>query len=153
MILRGGQWGWDIRIHPSIIHWRAECLRLRIPYYWKLNVDEAQDLCDLLASSYGIHPPVVFAFNKHPAGPRVNAAGELRGCYLPYNNVILIHARAHVKTVVHEFYHHLDHVTNGMYDSDDHPDGSRGHTTSVSFGWQFADRFWAALTGVKEKRR
>jgi hypothetical protein len=138
---------WDIRVHPNIIAWRKACVEQRIPYYWKLDVKEAQDFCDLLAESYKVTPPKVRSFTEEE-GKRIlkNVGnGKLNGCYFPTQRTMWIHSRAHIKTVVHEFYHHLDSVTEGKYDSDDHPDGSRGRTTAVSLAWQFADRFWAAL--------
>lgn len=155
MRLYKGEWAWDIRIHPAIIHWRAECLRLRIPYYWKLNKQEAQDLCDLLAEEYNVSSPIVRNFHEDHMGQMAlkvdGAKAGLNGCYFASQCVIYIHASAHIKTVVHEFYHHLDCVTEGQYDSDDHPDGSGGRTTKVSLAWQFAARWWEQLTGQKEK--
>lgn len=144
-----GTWIWDIRVNPAIIHWRNECVRLKIPYYWKVNKAEAKDLCDLLAESYNVQPPQVKNFHDDSLGKRSlavpGARGGLNGCYFPSQKTMYVHGRAHIKTVVHEFYHHLDTVTEGQYDSDDHPDGSRGKTSSVSLAWQFADRFWRAL--------
>lgn len=151
--IAAGTWIWDIRVNPGIIIWRRECLKVRYPYYWKLNVLEAKDMVDLLADSYGVRPCRVRAFHSDSLGKRAlavpGAAGGLNGCYFPSMEVMYIHGRAHIKTVVHEFYHHLDNVTEGEYDSDDHPDGSHGRTTKASLAWQFADRFWEALKTEK----
>jgi len=55
--------------------------------------------------------------------------------YCPPNKVLL-YARNHLKSVWHEFYHHLDYQTKGKYNSSDR----RGGESSLA--WQFADRMW-----------
>lgn len=41
-----------------------------------------------------------------------------------------------IKTIFHEFYHHLDNMTDGLYNSSD----ENGENTSLS--WQFSDLLW-----------
>ena len=61
-------------------------------------------------------------------------------------NTILLRPRNHLKTVFHEFYHHLDNMTDGLYDSDDH----QGGTSSLA--WMFAELLWKEFS-VRIRRR
>jgi hypothetical protein len=82
----------------------------------------------ILAKAYGILPPKIM-----PVGPE-------RGCNGQYSEgQIWVHARAHMKSVFHEFYHHLDDETRGKYRSDDRNGGSS------SLAWQFADLMFESL--------
>jgi hypothetical protein len=49
---------------------------------------------------------------------------------------VLLQHRNHIKSVFHEFYHHLDNMTGGKYDSNDRQGGS------TSLAWIFAEKLW-----------
>lgn len=121
---------WDIRVPPWLREWRRA--NKNRPYYFKVDRSTAQMVVDVLSKEYGIESPRIAAHS--PPYP-------WNGTYEPeYGGYIFIHAKGHIKTVFHEWYHHLDYITDGAYDS---ADGKGG---PMSLGWQFADRMWAALT-------
>ncbi len=115
---------WDIRCPDQL----KNLLSPRKGYWFKVNREKAQLICDILSTAYGIKPCTVM-----PDAPD----GGYYGTYS--NNKIWVHGRAHVKSVFHEWYHHLDKCTKGKYDSNDHSGGPS------SYGWQFGDRMFAAL--------
>ncbi len=126
---------WDLRLPRALLHLFPE----RRGYWFKVNRDTAQFICWALSRAYRVSMPVVD--DVTPKGAN--------GWYHPRTHTISVHARAHVKTVFHEWYHHLDEVTGGRYDSSDWPDHRLSRrserTTPVSLAWQYAERMFDLL--------
>jgi len=115
---------WDVRCPRAL----ARMFPVRRGYYYKVDREQARKIVRILAKAYGINPPIV-----RPGPPE-------RGCNGQYfEGQIWVHARAHMKSVFHEFYHHLDDETCGKYRSDDRKGGSS------SLAWQFADLMFESL--------
>lgn len=113
---------WDVRVPPALVlmfPWRE-----RRGYWYKVNRDTAREVVRHLAHAYGIEAPLVD--ERRP---------QHNGLYVLRTRTISIHARGHLKTVFHEFYHHLDNMTGGEFRSDDHH----------HLAWAFADKLWDAL--------
>lgn len=60
--------------------------------------------------------------------------------YMYDTKTALLCSRNHLKSIFHEFYHHLDNMTDGKYNSSDRGGGSS------SLAWIFADKLWAKFT-------
>jgi hypothetical protein len=121
---------WDIRCPDQL----KRLLLPRKGYWFKVDRAKAQLICDILSATYGIQKVRVM-----PDKPSEGNYGEYRGDRGGSNGQIWLHGRAHVKSVFHEWYHHLDRCTKGTYDSNDHSGGPS------SYGWQFGDRMFDAL--------
>ena len=88
----------------------------------------------ILSDVYEIPAPKL---GKIPKGSKENALYEYD------TKTVLLFPRNHLKTVFHEFYHHLDNMTDGMYDSDDREGGSS------SLAWMFAEKLWEKFRHTK----
>ena len=114
---------WDIRCPKAL----KEMFPVRRGYYYKVNREQAHKICALLCKAYDIkdYPDVSvdIKFLRH-----IDACG----CYIIDTQQILMCSRNHMKTIFHEFYHHLDSVTHGKYNSDDRK----------RLAHEFADRLW-----------
>jgi hypothetical protein len=141
---------WDIRVPAAVL----ALFPKRTGYWYKVNRVQATLIVKALAKEYGVSAPVV-----DNVTPR-----DANGWYHPRGHRISVHARGHIKTTVHEFYHHLDEVTAGRYDSSDWPDHRLSHanerTTPVSLAWQFAEmwfdefrRLYPQFHAVKQSNR
>lgn len=128
-MLRKGK-TWDVRCPKKLARMFPQAERHG--YYYKVTRRQAQQICAALSKEYGVCVPVVAAYNP----PRPNNG---RCCWDGKNSSIEIHGRAHLKSVFHEWYHHLDFSTRGKYRSDDRQGGPS------SLAWQFADRLFDAL--------
>lgn len=133
---------WDIRVTDEIV---AKVFSKDVlPWYrpdhkgrawYRCNAASAKVLADLICEAYG--------------ASRIARVEQFKGkaCYGWYNSrneTIGIRPASHIKTVIHEVYHHLDYST-GLYDSDDR----RGGSTSLA--WRFAELYWEALRDVRKK--
>lgn len=117
---------WDIRCPKALVRMFPRAKRKG--YYYKVTRDQAQRICNALSAEYGVQRPVVSV--EKP---------EHNGCcrFLPKGNSFIdVHARGHIKTVFHEWYHHLEYATNGKYNSSDRQGGD------TSLAWQFADKLF-----------
>jgi hypothetical protein len=113
---------WDIRCPRALV----KMFPVRRGYYYKVTREQAQQIVRILSSAYKIHPPSISS-----KGPTQKCNGEC--WYLPLGmSRIHIHARGHMKTVFHEWYHHLEHATKGKYNSSD----------ARQYAWEFADRLF-----------
>lgn len=133
---------WDIRVPAGLLAMYPR--EKRRGYWFKVNRSTARSIVVLLAAEYGVRAPYV---------DDVNPEGN-NGWYRSWINggTISMWPRGHLKTVFHEFYHHLDHATNGEYDSSDFPNGGRRGrgrlaktgepTPSTSLAWIFAEKLW-----------
>jgi hypothetical protein len=122
---------WDVRCPPALK--RMFPRSARRGYYYKVDRQQARRICGIMSRAYGVTVPHVM-IDRPPPG--WNGAYEWQGRGF---GVIWVHGRAHLKSVFHEWYHHLDAATRGRYDSDDR----RGGPSSLA--WQFADRLFDAL--------
>lgn len=120
-MLRNKQW--DVRCPKALTRMFPRAMRRG--YYYKVDRRQAQRICALLSKAYGVSTPVVQA-NGPPTG--------WNGAY--QDGRVWVHARAHLKSVFHEWYHHLDDATHGRFNSDDRNGGDS------SLAWQFADRLF-----------
>ena len=127
---------WDVRCPPAL----PRMFPVRRGYYYKVTRAQGKRILALLCRAYGIPAGTVTLAS---VGPTERCNGQC--WYLPGRKArIHTHARAHMKTVFHEFYHALDHYTGGLYNSDDR----RGGDTSLA--WQFADRLFDIVRHTKE---
>jgi hypothetical protein len=114
---------WDVRCPEEL----GKLFPNRTGYYFRVDHDTAKRVLTILSKDYEIPAPKL---GKIPKGNSEHALYE-------YNTkTVLLYPRNHLKTIFHEFYHHLDNMTDGMYDSDDREGGS------TSFAWMFADKLW-----------
>lgn len=120
---------WDVRCPDEL----KKLFPKRKGYYFRIGHDTAKLVLDILSSAYNIPPP---ALDKIPKGSKENAMYDYE------TKTILLYSRNHLKSVFHEFYHHLDNMTDGTYDSDDRQDGSS------SLAWIFADKLWTQFTSI-----
>jgi hypothetical protein len=114
---------WDVRCSAKL----GGLFPKRTGYYFRVDHAIAKQVLGLLAEAYEIPAPNI---GKIPGGSRENALYEYD------TGTVFLYPRNHLKTIFHEFYHHLDNMTDGMYDSDDHEGGSS------SLAWMFADKLW-----------
>ena len=117
---------WDIRCPKSL----KNLFPVRRGYYFKVDNKQALKVLKILSRAYKIKCPVI---KRIKAGTNANAMYESP-------NKVILWSRNHLKSVWHEFYHHLDYCTKGKYNSDDR----RGGPSSLA--WQFADHMWQAFT-------
>lgn len=116
---------WDIR---GVEELRKLFSKPRKGYWFKVDKTKAEEIVEVLSNAYSISiPKVVIDISRL----------RKRGSNAAYcEGVIYMYSRNHAKSIVHEWYHHLDLVTGGKYDSDDNYGGSS------SYGWIFADILW-----------
>ena len=119
MIRKTGKW--DVRVPKSIKKLFPDRSK---PYYWMVNRDKALAVVRIMAKAYKIHMPKVI----------VNTKLDCNALY--HKDKIHMHTRNHIKSIMHEFYHHLDRCTHGLYNSSD----NKGGKSSLS--WKFADLWW-----------
>lgn len=125
MKISSGQW--DVRCPDQL----KKLFSKRTGYYYKVDHDTAKRVLKILSGVYEIPAPGV---DRIPKGSKEYAM------YDYYTKTVLLCNRNHLKSVFHEFYHHLDNMTDGAYDSDDRESGSS------SLAWIFAERLWAKFT-------
>jgi len=121
---------WDIRCPEKL----KELFPLRYGFYYKINMEQALQVVTILSTAYHISIPNI---GRIPKYLKCNAAYDSK------SKTILMYNRNHLKSIFHEFYHHLDNETNGKYNSDD----NRGGETSNS--WIFADKLWEQFIKYK----
>lgn len=118
---------WDVRCPETL----GKLFPKRTGYYFRVDHDTAKKVLTILSTAYAIPAPTL---GKIPKGNDEHALYEYD------TGTVLLHSRNHLRTVFHEFYHHLDNMTDGMYDSDDHEGGT------TSFAWMFAEKLWEKFT-------
>jgi hypothetical protein len=119
---------WDVRCPEKL----KSLFPRRTGYYFRVNTGTAGQVLRILSEAYQIPAP---RLETKPKEGGENALYEYE------TRTVLLRPRNHLKTVFHEFYHHLDNMTDGVYDSDDREGGS------ASFAWMFADRLWEKFAG------
>jgi hypothetical protein len=133
--MRRGSKTWDIRC-PRVL---TKLFPERTGYYYKINRAQATRVVRILSRAYGVRAPEI-SDETPPAGCNADYSPLPRG-----GGRIRVHARGHMKSTFHEFYHHLDHATGGMYNSSDRQGGD------TSLAWQFADKLFDELRTKKPK--
>jgi hypothetical protein len=118
---------WDVRCPEKL----RRLFPTRAGYYFRVDPATAGKVLRILSEAYRIPAPRL--------GMKPKEGGE--NAFYEYDaRTVLLRPRNHLKTVFHEFYHHLDNMTDGCYDSDDREGGS------TSFAWMFADKLWQKFT-------
>ena len=118
---------WDIRCPNKLI----KLFPKRTGYYYKVNHDTAKKVLKILSDAYKISAPNLGKITK----------GNKEYAMYDYDTkTVLLYSRNHLKSIFHEFYHHLDNMTDGKYNSCDR-EGS-----SSSLAWLFADKLWEKFT-------
>ena len=119
---------WDVRCPDEL---KRLFTRRRIGYYYKVGHETARKVLRILSDAYKIPVPRIGKIPK----------GSMEYAMYDYDTrTVLLYGRNHLKSVFHEFYHHLDNMTDGEYDSSDRTGGSS------SLAWIFADKLWAEFT-------
>ena len=121
---------WDIRCPDELIH----LFPIRRGYYFRVDLVKAGQVLKTLSMAYAIPAPRIGRITK---GSWEYAAYEYE------NQKVLLCHRSHLKSVFHEFYHHLDNMTDGKYDSDDREGGPS------SLAWMFAEKLWEKFKSTK----
>ncbi len=125
---------WDVRCPKKL----TVLFPKRSGYYFRVNHDTARKVLAILSEAYDIPGPSL---------GRLPAHGSERGAYEYETATVLLVPRNHLRTVFHEFYHHLDNMTDGMYDSND-----RGGGPS-SLAGMFAERLWKKFAAQRVPSR
>lgn len=121
---------WDVRCPEEL----RRLFPKRSGYYFRVDAGTAGKVLCILSEAYRIPAP---RLGTRPRGGVENAL------YDHDTRTVLLRSRNHLKTVFHEFYHHLENMTDGLYDSGDRDGGS------TSFAWMFADRLWQKFSERK----
>lgn len=114
---------WDVRCPKEL----GLLFPKRTGYYFRVDQNIAHKVLNILSDVYEIPAPKL---DKIPKGSKENALYDYE------TKTVLLYPRNHLRTIFHEFYHHLDNMTGGMYDSDDREGGSS------SLAWIFAEKLW-----------
>ncbi len=120
---------WDVRCSDKI----RNMFERSKPYYWKINKDQALELLKEFCNLYKIREPELKVIS-------LSKKCNYVAIYYWDTEMIGMYSRNHIKSIAHEFYHHLDKCTRGKYNSDDR----RGKENSLA--WIFADKFWKSYT-------
>ena len=125
--MRVGCGQWDVRCPDEL----SALFPRRRGYYYKVGHETAQEVLRILSAAYEIPAPKLSKIPK----------GSMEYAMYDYDTqTVLLYARNHLKSIFHEFYHHLDNMTDGEYDSSDGAGGSS------SLAWTFAEKLWAEFT-------
>jgi len=128
--MKAGSGKWDVRCPDKL----KKLFPKRTGYYYKIGHDTAKKVLKVLSDAYEIPVPELSKMPK----------GSMECAMYDYDTkTVLLNNRNHLKSVFHEFYHHLDNMTGGKYNSNDRSGGSS------SLAWRFAGKLWAKFTGKK----
>ena len=118
---------WDIRCPEKL----RRLFPKRTGYYYRVGNKKAKKVLDVLSYAYKIPAPKLGKIPK----------GSMEYAMYDYDTkTVLLYNRNHLKSIFHEFYHHLDNMTDGEYNSSDRGGGSS------SLAWIFADKLWIKFT-------
>ncbi len=118
---------WDVRCPDKL----KKLFPKRTGYYFMVDHNTAKKVLKILSDAYEIPAPKLGKITK----------GSKEYAMYDYNiKTVLLYSRNHLKSIFHEFYHHLDNLTDGKYDSRDRGGGSS------SLAWIFADKLWEKFT-------
>ena len=124
---------WDVRCPDKL----RKLFPRRTGYYFKVGREIAKEVLRILCDAYQIPAPKLGKIPKK----------SMEYAMYDYDTkTVLLCGRNHLKSIFHEFYHHLDNVTDGEYNSSDRAGGS------TSLAWIFADKLWVKFTTKKLKQ-
>ena len=111
---------WDLKVSKEMIDFYNLTKKNGNNYFWNFNREKAIQLVKILSETYQVSVPKVVTNTKHlnDYGKKWYGGGVC-GMYYYKSQTIIMRTRNHLKTIIHEFYHHLDNMTNGMYNSSD----------------------------------
>ena len=125
--MRVGSGEWDVRFTEKL----RKLFPKRTGYYYRVDHETAKKVLSILSDTYKIPAPKLGKIPK----------GSMEYAMYDYDTkTVLLYGRNHLKSIFHEFYHHLDNMTNGEYNSSDRRGGSS------SLAWIFADKLWVKFT-------
>ena len=125
--MKVGSGEWDIRCPDEL----KRLFPKRTGYYYRVGHETAKKVLSILSDAYQISAPKL---GKRPKG-------SIEYAMYDYDTkTVLLYSRNHLKSIFHEFYHHLDNMTDGEYKSSDRTGGSS------SLAWIFADKLWTKFT-------
>lgn len=131
---------WDIRCPGSLFALKKKLgeMNRRSSYRWHVDALIAKQICDILARAYRVKScKVKPGRGRLFKGLEVAYSAPIRTGDRP--TMFVVKKKPHMKAVFHEFYHHLDWVTDHAYDSTN----GKG---APDYGAQFAERLWNVLT-------
>ena len=118
---------WDVRCPDKL----KKLFPKRTGYYYRVGHETAEKVLKILSDTYKISTPNLGKIPK----------GSIECAMYNYDTrTVLLYGRNHLKSIFHEFYHHLDNMTDSKYDSDDKEGGES------SLAWIFADKLWEEFT-------
>ena len=124
---------WDVRCPDKL----KRLFPKRTGYYYKVGHDKAKKVLGILSDAYKVPAPKL---GKIPRG-------SIEYAMYDYDTkTVLLYNRNHLKSIFHEFYHHLDNMTDGEYNSSDRTGGLS------SLAWIFADKLWVKFSTKKLKQ-
>lgn len=125
--MKVGNGDWDVRCPGRL----KKLFPKRTGYYYRVDHETAKKVLRILSDAYKIPAPKLGKIPKR----------SMEYAMYDYDTkTVLLYWRNHLRSVFHEFYHHLDNMTDGEYDSSDRGDGSS------SLAWIFADKLWIKFT-------
>ena len=124
---------WDVRCPDKL----RKLFPKRTGYYYRVSHETVEKVLRILSEAYKVPAPKL---GRIPKGSVEYAMYDLE------TKTILLYGRNHLKSIFHEFYHHLDNMTDGEYDSSDRTGGSS------SLAWIYADKLWAEFTNTTKAR-
>src|SRR3989339_52694 len=123
---------WEIKLPNAL----GEFLNPRAPYYFKLDQAQGQELCRIIAKTYGVSAPRVVANAK-----KVKEEGHVNGFYEPREATIYVYAKAHIKTYLHLFFYHLFFEKAVFMETE--------KISEHQIGWVWAELYWAAMRALQ----
>jgi len=136
----------ELLVTPELVEFyhRIRETRLTNHHFFRLTIEQAQELARLMCAAYSITilPNVI-------SEPKAQRAKKCRGFCALHNetdSTIVISPRSHIKTVLHEIYHHIDWMSKGKYNSSD----------GMRYAHIFADLMYDEIRrgcGIKVKRQ
>lgn len=137
---------WDLRVTPKLLEFLStiristestESKPRMKPYYWKLNQTDCEQLIRILCEAYDVLILPTYSCKNPTLLKKFKACGLCVSDPVSLRSDIYAFARPHIKTVIHEVYHHIDFYyksTRGkqVYDSSD----------SKQYAWTFAELVW-----------
>ena len=125
---------WDVRCPEKL----GKLFPKRTGYYFRVDHVTAQKVLNILSRVYHIPTP---ALGRLPKEEPEHAQYDYE------TGTVFLRPRNHLKTIFHEFYHHLDNMTGGIYYSDDR----QGGTSSLA--WLFAELLWKEFSSDQKEDR
>ena len=132
---------WEIIISPEFrAYWSR--LKQKGAYFWKLSPEECAEVNEILCKSYGVVPAKLVIGGEKAIGllKRYGACGLC--CFYPSSitSTVYTYGRPHIKTLVHELYHHIDNIWKYRHNRPKYNSSDKLYN-----GHKFAEYIWNAL--------